>query len=229
MSDATERWLPVAGWEDRYEISDRGRVKSLRHLLDGTLLIHLMKLQPNRDGHLQVHLSSPGRRVTAYVHQLVLEAFAGPCPPGELTRHLNGDPADNRWPENICWGTPPENGQDMVRHGRTQAGSKHHLSTLTRAEIADIRAAWQRGARVTDLAARYGVSKPTISRIVNGRAYRDTPVLPRPPEKCHYPRCGRDARPGRNRQGHVLMFCDNPKHDRYSAKKERSRLYYLER
>jgi hypothetical protein len=32
-------------------------------------------------------------------------------------RHLNGNPADNRWPENLAWGTQSENNLDRVRHG----------------------------------------------------------------------------------------------------------------
>ena len=32
-------------------------------------------------------------------------------------RHLNGNPADNRWPENLAWGTSSENSHDLVRHG----------------------------------------------------------------------------------------------------------------
>jgi hypothetical protein len=31
-----------------------------------------------------------------YVHQLVAEAFIGPCPPGHKLVHLNGDGLDNR-------------------------------------------------------------------------------------------------------------------------------------
>jgi hypothetical protein len=31
-----------------------------------------------------------------YVHQLVAEAFIGPCPPGHKLVHLNGDSLDNR-------------------------------------------------------------------------------------------------------------------------------------
>ena len=38
-----------------------------------------------------------------YVHQLVAEAFGGPCPPGYKLVHLNGIVTDNRWPENLAY------------------------------------------------------------------------------------------------------------------------------
>jgi hypothetical protein len=38
-----------------------------------------------------------------YVHQLVAEAFGGPCPPAHKLVHLNGNKTDNRWPENLAY------------------------------------------------------------------------------------------------------------------------------
>jgi hypothetical protein len=38
-----------------------------------------------------------------YVHQLVAEAFGGPCPPGYKLVHLNGNKTDNRWPDNLAY------------------------------------------------------------------------------------------------------------------------------
>lgn len=72
----------------------------------------------SRSGHLRVDL--PGRR--AYVHHLVMEAFVGPRPDGIETRHLNGDPADNRL-SNLVYGTKAENTKDSVRHGTYRNGN----------------------------------------------------------------------------------------------------------
>ena len=51
------------------------------------------------------------------VGALVLSAFRGPRPEGQCCRHLNGDFTDNRL-GNLAWGTPKDNAQDMIRHGR---------------------------------------------------------------------------------------------------------------
>ena len=185
MDDVTpERWLPVAGWEGRYEISDCGRVKSLRRLRDGTLRIRILKEHPHpHGGHLQVTLVDHGRRATPYVHQLVMTAFVRPCPKGQEVRHWDGDPGNNRLP-NLLYGTRAENAQDMVEHGRSLAGVRNPGSALTCEDVVAMRVAWQQGTRVIDLAARYGVSKATASRVVRGLAYREVPVLQRAPRAC---------------------------------------------
>lgn len=55
-----------------------------------------------------------------YVHEMVLTTFDRPKQPGEQCRHLNGNSLDNRWPENLAWGTPSEDNYDRVRHGTHQ-------------------------------------------------------------------------------------------------------------
>jgi len=44
MDQSLERWLPVVGLEDRYEVSDHGRVRSLPRLaLRGDIWKHLVR------------------------------------------------------------------------------------------------------------------------------------------------------------------------------------------
>ncbi|MGO9382179.1 MAG: NUMOD4 domain-containing protein [Mycobacterium sp.] len=80
---AEERWAPVAGHEDAYEISDRLRVRSVaRRALcraGHTRRVRERILVPvPRAGtrFAQVTLSSGGRRRRVYVHKLAAEAFS---------------------------------------------------------------------------------------------------------------------------------------------------------
>lgn len=117
-----DNWKFVPGFEGLYEISDQGKVRSLRGR--GRILRPGIA---SRQGHLQVFLAGrpPGTRRPAYVHRLVLEAFVGPCPEGMQCRHLNGVADDNRL-ENLRWGTPSEDNYDRIRHGTHQHSSKTH-------------------------------------------------------------------------------------------------------
>ncbi len=85
-----------------------------------------LRAQTVRGGYLAVGVKRPGgsSREKKPVHQLVLIAFVGPRPAGAITRHLNGNPADNR-PENLAWGTALENARDALRHGTTDRGQRH--------------------------------------------------------------------------------------------------------
>ena len=58
-----------------------------------------------RSGHLSVAI---GKNNSCAVHQLVMQAFVGPCPDGCEVLHLNHNPADNRL-VNLKYGTRSEN------------------------------------------------------------------------------------------------------------------------
>jgi hypothetical protein len=98
-----EEWRVVPG-HPRYEVSNQGRVKGPRGLLNGWF---------DQDGYRKIHFVEGG---TPSVHVLVLEAFSGPRSERMVARHLNGDPADNRL-ANLAWGTHSENALDQVDHG----------------------------------------------------------------------------------------------------------------
>ena len=128
MDDFTlEQWAAVVGWEGLYEVSDFGRVRSLRRWTPAGMRGGRI-LKPRRlpkTGYLRVSLCKNGERHDAYIHQLVLQAFVGPCPAGQEVRHLDGNPARNVR-SNLCWGTKSENGYDKVRHGTHHHSRKTH-------------------------------------------------------------------------------------------------------
>ena len=104
-----ELWRPVVGFEN-YEVSDQGRVKRT-----DTQLI-LRQRQNKRDGYLLVNLSNNAKLTTKPIHRLVMDAFVGPLPESMVTRHLNGNKADNRL-ANLAYGTHQENRRDQWLHG----------------------------------------------------------------------------------------------------------------
>ena len=65
-----EHWKPIAGYEGLYEVSDLGRVKSLKYGKDKIL-------KPGKDGwgYLKINLCKDGHVKKFKVHRLVAEAF----------------------------------------------------------------------------------------------------------------------------------------------------------
>ena len=68
-----EQWKAIAGYEGLYEVSDKGRVKSLGNNKFGKEKI--LKPQKTYDGYLQVDLYKDGKLKHSKVHRLVAEAF----------------------------------------------------------------------------------------------------------------------------------------------------------
>jgi len=155
-----------------------------------------------------------------YVHRLVAAAFIGPCPPGQEVLHDDDNPANNAL-NNLKYGTHRKNQGDMAARGRSKQGEVHGASVLTNADAASIRRNWEHGERVTDLAIRFGTSKAVISRIISNLAYPDKNWTPK--RTCTYPACDQPAQPGTGR-GRLPMYCENPEHNRISAKIIRARL-----
>ena len=96
-----ERWVAVEGYEDKYQVSDMGRVRSIDHwvtYVDGRRRIHKGRvLSAGTDrGYKFVNLYRNSTRNTRKVHHLVLAAFVGPRLDGMEVHHINGIRDDNR-------------------------------------------------------------------------------------------------------------------------------------
>ena len=68
-----EIWKDIAGYENLYQVSNLGRVKSLGN--DRTRKEKILKPIKNRNGYLKVYLSKKGKQKAYYIHRLVAQAF----------------------------------------------------------------------------------------------------------------------------------------------------------
>lgn len=166
MEPEEEEWRDIPGMPD-YQVSDRGRMRSLKRQTTGRILQN-----GHSRGYCQVNLN--GR--TMKVHQLVLTTFVGPKPPNGECRHLDGDRSNNCL-ANLRWGTKTENMADAVRHGRLPAtrnmprGEMNPSAKLTAEDVLTIRQQWPR-LSVLVLSRQYGVGKSTIQHIVRRETWR---------------------------------------------------------
>lgn len=99
MSEEPEQWKPVPDGPG-YEVSWDGNFRSLdRKSPSGRdLKGQPIKTSRHKDGYLLVkYWDVGGKRVTRSAHSVVLRAFAGECPPGQQSRHLDDNGSNNRW------------------------------------------------------------------------------------------------------------------------------------
>ena len=99
----TEEWKPIQGYEDMYEVSSFGRVKSLsRQMWNGKVFWTskeiVLKQLIGTTGYYYVNLSKDNKAKTRKVHQLVAEAFLGHIPDGThkvVVDHISNNKLDN--------------------------------------------------------------------------------------------------------------------------------------
>jgi len=123
MEHPEEEWRPVAGYEDRYEVSSLGRVRSLwaigwnyRRRRD-----LILKTPLNKQGYPTVNLAGTPRRPHE-VQKLVCLAFHGPRPSERHTAAHRDGIKPNCSAENIRWATWEEQAADRKRHGTARGG-----------------------------------------------------------------------------------------------------------
>ena len=178
-----EQWKPVKGFEERYEVSDHGRVRSndMRILFRrgyGIRKGKALKEQTDRGGYKTVELSDGlrrkgGKRNNPGVHVLVAQAFIDGHFEGATVDHLDFDPANNHV-SNLEWVTQKENNRRSRDAGRANAakGSQQPRAKLTEADIPVIRQMRKDGMILREIAEKYSISIAKISEIVNHKAWK---------------------------------------------------------
>lgn len=122
---SSERWLPVAGYLEIYEVSSLGRVRSVdrKNSRGYRQSGKIMSQSQNKSGHMYVNLCRNSIKAAKAVHSLVAESFIGPRLDGQEACHRDGNPVNNV-PSNIRWDSHLENMRDVVRHGRHANANK---------------------------------------------------------------------------------------------------------
>lgn len=165
-----EVWKRVYGFARFYEVSSEGRVRSRR---TGSVLAP----SEDKDGYLRVHLSgtdSHGNdvRKSPFVHRLVATAFVGARPgSGYEVGHRDGDRKNNH-KLNLDWVTKEQNARQRREHGNGGEGTKNPAAKLSDNDVLSIRRLHEDGARPTDLAARFGVSRASIYNILQRKRWQ---------------------------------------------------------
>lgn len=134
-----EIWKPVIGYENLYEVSNEGNVRSLDRFVNTKKLKFKVKgkilaksVDVKGSGYRYVKLSKNGIATKVSVHVLVLEAFVSLRPGKEfVARHKDGN-RENPKLSNLEWGTYSQNMQDKLKHGTDSRGEKSSRAKLNK-------------------------------------------------------------------------------------------------
>ncbi|VEP13401.1 conserved hypothetical protein [Hyella patelloides LEGE 07179] len=179
-----EKWVAISGYEGVYQVSDRGRIRSLDRFINnqnGELQIipgKLLKLHSDRNNYLQVYLCRNSQVQMKGVHHLVAKAFLPP-PKGEIgskldsycLNHMDGH-KHNNCADNLEWITNAENHQHAIDNGLFNSHGSQTNSKLTEAQVLEI---WEllqeQRLSARQIALCFDVSTKTIQKIKYGKTW----------------------------------------------------------
>lgn len=174
-----EIWRDIEGYEGHYQISNHGRVKTLKnsgHSHAGAI----RKVCPDNKGYLRIGLTKDCKPATFKVHHLVASAFIGKRPEGYQVNHKDGNKQNNHV-ANLEYTTNKANMRHAIENGLRDSidftGSRNPAAKLEEIEVRRIkhmlRDTLYSQREIGDL---FGVEKSIISLINTGKNWREVQI-----------------------------------------------------
>ena len=170
-----EIWKPIDGFEENYEVSNLGRVKSLPKtgmFVSGRYACVRFLGGRSKNKYLQVQLWKEGKCKAPGVHTLVLQAFKPTKRKGVQCNHKDGNPHNNRV-DNLEWNTPKENIHHAFRTGlcNHRRGEKLYNAKLTEKDVIWIRDNIKQST-YQKISEMFNVTKGCIYHIITRRNWK---------------------------------------------------------
>jgi hypothetical protein len=130
-----------------------------------------LPLKHGDNGYIPLNLrdvGGKGRRT--HLHRLLAEEFISPPPNKKsVVRHLDGNPFNNNL-SNLAWGSYLDNENDKKNHGTYFTRITN--GKLTQSQIREAFRLSAEGRSQVEISQMFGVSRPTISRLISGKTWR---------------------------------------------------------
>lgn len=165
-----EIWTPVLGYIGLYEVSNYGRIKSLKRFNPKSgkggrwYPERILKSRDDKDGYIVVGLTKNGKMKLCKIHRLVLSSFCGYD--NDLhVNHIDGNKQNNHL-DNLEWVTCSDNQKHAHKIGiKNQVGSRNNGSKLTEEKVLEIVELIKKGMTMRSIAKMYSVGDETIRHI----------------------------------------------------------------
>ena len=165
-------WKPVVGYEDSYEVSDEGVVRSRDRIIKGGAQIRgrtLRQLVHHKNRYCSVQLCKDGKATRTQVHRIVAQAFI-PNPLNlPMVNHCDKVRTNNRV-SNLEWVTRQENmdhAADVILRGE-----QCHTAKLTEEKVREMRQRYDNRESIKSLAAEYGVTYAVAQKAIRRHTWR---------------------------------------------------------
>lgn len=182
-----ETWKDIVRWEDLYQVSNCGNVKSKDRIVERNQQKYvrkgkLLKLSKNSLGYLVVGLTRNSKTLNVKVHRLVGEAFINKVKNKNFINHIDGNKTNNKV-SNLEWCNASENSKHAFNLGLSTSmkinrfvgkEEENSNSLLTKQQVIEIRNKYipfKYSAK--KLAKEYNVSQSCIEHILRKRSWKN--------------------------------------------------------
>lgn len=175
-----ELWKPIPGYENLYEVSSLGRIRSFDKRVDSGKCHRFfpnrfLRFGKDKKGYYRCALSNKGMSKTYKVHRLVAQAFI-PNPNNlPQVNHIDGDKTNN-CVDNLEWCTQSQNMKHAFDNGLNRNnGENNPAAKLSYDDIEYIKSPYiarDENFSTVALAQKFKVHRKTISRIVCGKYWK---------------------------------------------------------
>lgn len=159
----TEIYKPINGYENYYEVSNFGNIRSTSY--KG---VKILKPAKTKNGYLNVILCVNQIKIHKLIHRLVAEHFIENKENMPVVNHIDCNKLNNSV-ENLEWTSVEYNNIHAKENNRLQRYSDRPASKLTIVGVLDIPRLISIGATTDDLAAYFNVSRRCIDNIFEGK------------------------------------------------------------
>jgi len=173
-----EMWKPIKDFEDLYEISNLGRIKSLeksRNYKNTTRLVRSKILNSaNCQGYRILTLSRDSKKVNYRVHRLVCEAFI-PNPKNKpYVNHIDENKSNNVV-TNLEWVTAKENINHsiLISGKKTNKGKTWENHKFSFNQCLEMVNHFKNGLNVRKISIKFDSNSNTISKIIKNEKYNN--------------------------------------------------------
>lgn len=180
MVNKKEIWIDIIGYEDMYQVSTFGRIKSLNRIVkhpNGKSDFPIrgrIRAFNIRNNYFGCTVNKDNKKIHISVHRFVAIHFI-PNPENKpQVNHIDGNKLNNNV-ENLEWCTAKENTKHAIKNGLLvhKRGEQKTQSILTEEAVIEIRKIDKYDIDAKNLAQiKYGVSRSAINDVIARRKWK---------------------------------------------------------